>query len=349
MRKAEWSRCDHVWGALGYKNCRLRHTSRDHAGLPEGIASCACHKPRPSRVNSNVNGAEGATEPTATRVFADHRDLLMAVAYRVLGRVCDAEDVVQEAWLRWSTVRSEDVHNPRAYLVRVTTRLAIDRLRRVQARREDYIGPWLPEPLLTTGDVSDDVARADSVSLAMLVVLETLSPLERAVFVLREAFSFSYSDIAEITGRSEPAVRQLAARAREHVAGNRPRFDADRSTRRRVTEQFLAACASGNVQALLELLAPDVTLVGDGGGRAKAPLRVINGAGKVARFLIAIAADPAAAVLEVELMEVNGGPAVVASTAGVPVTMLALDLADGLVQTVRLVANPDKLTGLTRR
>jgi RNA polymerase sigma-70 factor (ECF subfamily) len=273
----------------------------------------------------------------------------MAVAYRVLGRVCDAEDVLQEAWLRWSSVRHTDVHNPRAYLVQVTTRLAIDRLRRVQARREEYIGPWLPEPMLTTGDAADDAALADSVSLAMLVVLETLSPLERAVFVLREAFSFSYPDIAEIIGRSEPAVRQLASRAREHVAGNRPRFDADRVTRRRVTEQFLAACASGNMHALLELLAPDVSLVGDGGGRAKAPLRVIDGAAKVARFLIAIAADPDTADLQVELMEVNGGPAVVAFAAGVPVTVLALDLADGLIQTVRLVANPDKLAGLPPR
>ncbi|MGH3783755.1 MAG: RNA polymerase sigma-70 factor [Pseudonocardiaceae bacterium] len=289
------------------------------------------------------------SEPAAIRVFEEHRELLMAVAYRVLGRVCDAEDVVQEAWLRWSGVRHPDVRDARAFLVRVTTRLAIDRLRRVQARREDYIGPWLPEPILTTGDAADHAALADSVSMAMLVVLETLSPLERAVFVLREAFSFPYPDIAEIIGRSEPAVRQLASRAREHVAGNRPRFDADRVTRRRVTEQFLVACASGNTQALLELLAPDVTLVGDGGGRAKAPLRTINGAGKVARFLIAIAADPATADLEVELMEVNGGPAVVATAAGVPVTMVALDLVGGLVQTVRLVVNPDKLAGLTRR
>jgi len=185
---------------------------------------------------SNVNSAEGATvpsEPAATRVFEEHRKLLMAVAYRVLGRVCDAEDVVQEAWLRWSSVRHPEVRDARAFLVRVTTRLAIDRLRRVQARREEYIGPWLPEPMLTTGDAADHPALADSVSMAMLVVLETLSPLERAVFVLREAFSFPYSDIAEIIGRSEPAVRQLASRAREHVAGNRPRFDADSVTRRR--------------------------------------------------------------------------------------------------------------------
>lgn len=284
-----------------------------------------------------------------TRAFEEHRDVLMAVAYRVLGRVSDAQDVVQEAWLRWRGVRHDEVRHPRAFLVQVTTRLAIDRLRQVQARREDYVGPWLPEPILTTGDAADDAVVADSVSMAMLVLLETLSPLERAVFVLREAFSFSYPEIAEITGRAEPAVRQLASRAREHVARNRPRYDADQATRRRATEQFLAACASGNVHDLLGLLAPDVTLVGDGGGRAKAPLRVIHGPDKVARFLIGIASDPTVADLTVELMEVNGGPAIVAFAAGGPVMVLALDVTDGMVQTVRLVANPDKLAGLARR
>lgn len=296
-----------------------------------------------------MDGADGGpvpADPDATRVFEGHRDLLMAVAYRVLGRVSDAQDVVQEAWLRWSGVRPDEVRDRRAFLVRVTTRLAIDRLRRVQARREDYVGPWLPEPMLTAGDAADDVVLADSVSMAMLVVFETLSPLERAVFVLREAFSFSYIEIAEIIGRGEPAVRQLASRAREHVASNRPRFDADRATRLRATEQFLAACTSGDVQALLGLLAPDVVLVGDGGGRAKAPLRVIHGSAKVTRFLVAIAADPAAADVRIELVDVNGGPALVASAGGAPVTLLALEVLDGLVQTVRLVANPDKLAGL---
>ena len=288
-------------------------------------------------------------EPDPTALFEDHRGLLMAVAYRVLGRVADAEDVVQEAWLRWSGVRHAEVRDPRAFLVRVTTRLAIDRLRRVQARREDYVGPWLPEPLLTAGDAAEAAEVADSVSLAMLVLLETLSPLERAVFVLREAFSFRYAEIAEIVGRGEPAVRQLAARARAHVASNRPRFDADRATRRRVTEQFLAACGGGDVQAVLDLLAPDVTLVADGGGRVRAPRRVVHGADKVARFLVGIAAGPAAAGLRVELTEVNGGPAIVASAGDRPVTVFVLDVADGLVQTVRLVANPDKLAGLVRR
>jgi RNA polymerase sigma-70 factor, ECF subfamily len=232
--------------------------------------------------------------------------------------------------------------------VRVVTRLAIDRLRREAARRETYVGPWLPEPVLTAADVAEDVVLIDSVSMAMLVVLQTLSPLERAVFVLREVFAFSYSEIAEIIGRGESAVRQLASRARHHVARNRPRFDADRATRQRVTEEFLAACASGDVQALLSLLAPDVTLVGDGGGRVKAPLRVIAGAGKVARFLLAIAARPPSD-LRAEFVEVNGGPAIVAVAAGRPVAVFALDVVEGLAQTVRLVANPDKLTGLDRR
>ncbi len=288
-------------------------------------------------------------DPDPTRVFEDHRRLLMAVSYRVLGRVSDAEDVVQEAWLRWSRVRHEEVRDPRAYLVRTTTRLAIDRLRRVQARREEYVGPWLPEPMLTSGDAAEDVVLADSVSMAMLVVLESLSPLERAVFVLREAFSFSYAEIAAILDRAEPAVRKLASRAGAHVAENRPRFDADRATRRRATEEFLAASAGGDLAALLGLLAPDVTLVGDGGGRAKAPRRVIHGADKVARFMIGIGSDPVLAELRIELMDVNGGPAMVAFAADVPVTMITLDVADGLVQTVRLVANPDKLAGLVRR
>jgi RNA polymerase sigma factor (sigma-70 family) len=173
-------------------------------------------------------------ESDATRVFDEHRELLIAVAYRVLGRVSDAEDVVQEAWLRWAKVDRAEVADPRAFLVRVTTRLAIDRLRRVKARRESYVGPWLPEPLITGRDVAEDIALAESVSLALLVVLETLSPLERAVFVLREAFAMPYSEIAEILDRSEVAVRQLARRARDHVCERGHRFETDQATRQRV-------------------------------------------------------------------------------------------------------------------
>jgi RNA polymerase sigma factor (sigma-70 family) len=199
---------------------------------------------------------DGADPAYATRVFGEHRDLLVGVAYRVLGTVTDAEDAVQEAWVRWSKVDPAEVANSRAFLVRVTTRLAIDRLRRAKARRESYIGPWLPEPTLTGHDVAEDVELAESVSMAMLVVLETLSPLERAVFVLREAFGMPYAEIGEVIGRKEEAVRQLAHRARDHVRERGARFEADQETHRHVTERFLEAAVGGDVEALMEVLAP---------------------------------------------------------------------------------------------
>ncbi len=291
----------------------------------------------------------------STRVFDEHRGLLIAVAYRVLGRVSDAEDVVQEAWLRWAKVDPAEVADARAFLMRVTTRLAIDRLRRVKARRESYVGPWLPEPLITGGDVAEDVALAESVSMAMLVVLETLSPLERAVFVLREAFVMPYSEIAEILGRSEVAVRQLARRARNHVRERGHRFDTDQATRQRVTEHFLTATTSGDLNALMEVLAPGVTLMGDGGGRALAPLRPIRGADKVARFLVAIqrpehvarffgtTATEVIPDLRIHIAQVNGGPGIIVTYKGTPVTTIVLDILGGVVQTIHLVANPEKL------
>lgn len=289
-------------------------------------------------------------EDTAEEVFQAHRGVLFGVAYRVLGGVADAEDVVQEAWLRWADAPRDDVLDPRAYLVRVTTRLAIDRLRRVQARRETYVGPWLPEPLLTgpgttSPDVADDVVLAESVSMAMLVVLETLSPLERAVFVLREVFAHPYADIAEMLGRREDTVRQLGRRAREHVAERRPRFEADAGARREVTERFLTTCLDGDLPGLMRLLAPDVTLVADSGGLARAPRRVMTGADPIGRFLVGIAGHFPAGV-QVVRAQVNGGPAVVAVQDGRATTVLLLDVLDGRVQTVRLLANPDKMSGL---
>ena len=300
-----------------------------------------------------------ADDLEATRVFDEHRELLIGVAYRVLGRVSDAEDVVQETWLRWAKVDPAEVADPRAFLVRVTTRLAIDRLRRVKARRESYVGPWLPEPLLTGCDVAEDVALGESVSMAMLVVLETLSPLERAVFVLREAFAMPYAEIAEILGRSEVAVRQLARRARDHVRERGHRFETDQATRQRVTERFLAAATNGDLDALMEVLAPEVTLVGDGGGRALAPLRPIRGAAKVARFLVAIqrpehiarffgtTGPEVAPHLDVRIAQVNGGPGIVVTYKDTPVTILVLDVLGGVVQTIHLVANPEKLIGIS--
>ncbi|MEU0035235.1 RNA polymerase sigma-70 factor [Streptomyces sp. NPDC006333] len=290
------------------------------------------------------------TTDTATEVFEEHRSVLTGVAYRMLGRVADAEDVVQEAWLRWSGADRSEVREPRGYLVRVTTRLAIDRLRQVQARKEAYVGPWLPEPYVTDfGNTVEDTAEravlADSVSLAVLVVLESLSPLERAVFVLREAFGFPYAEIAAVLDRGEPAVRQLAGRARKHVGERRPRYEVDPAERRDLTERFLAAAAEGDLKGLMSLLAPDVRLVGDSGGLSKAPLRVIETADKVARFLLG-AARKGAPDLSFRLLELNGGAALLALSGDKPDSVFQLDVVDGRIQCVYIVRNPEKLVSL---
>ncbi|MFF7377172.1 RNA polymerase sigma-70 factor [Streptomyces massasporeus] len=290
------------------------------------------------------------TTETATDVFEAHRPVLLGVAYRMLGRVADAEDVVQEAWLRWSGAAREDVREPRGYLVRITTRLAIDRLRQIKARGETYVGPWLPEPYVTdfgatVPDTAERAVLADSVSVAVLVVLESLSPLERAVFVLREAFAFPYADIAAMLDRGEPAVRQLAGRARKHVEERRPRYEVDPAQRRDLTERFLAAAADGDLEGLMALLAPEVRLVGDSGGKSQAPLRVLQTADKVGRFLVGVA-QKSLPGLSVRFLELNGGPAVLILSGGEPDSVIQLDVADGSVQSVYIVRNPDKLRSL---
>jgi RNA polymerase sigma-70 factor (ECF subfamily) len=287
---------------------------------------------------------------TVTDVFEIHRPVLLGVAYRMLGRVADAEDVVQEAWLRWSAADRSEVREPRGYLVRVTTRLAIDRLRQVKARGETYVGPWLPEPYVTDfGDTVPDTAEravlADTVSLALLVVLESLSPLERAVFVLREAFGYPYAEIAAMLDRGEPAVRQLAGRARRHVEERRPRYEVDPAQRRELTERFLAAAGGGDLEELMSLLAPDVRLVGDSGGKSRAPLRVLETADKVGRFLLGAARKgiPDSAFRFVEL---NGGPALLVLSGDKPDSVFQLDVLDGRIQAVYIIRNPDKLRSL---
>uniref|UniRef100_A0AAU3HSV4 RNA polymerase sigma-70 factor n=1 Tax=Streptomyces sp. NBC_01393 TaxID=2903851 RepID=A0AAU3HSV4_9ACTN len=287
---------------------------------------------------------------TATDVFEEHRPLLMGVAYRMLARVADAEDVVQEAWLRWSGKDRSDVREPRGYLVRVTTRLAIDRLRQVQSRREAYVGPWLPEPYVTDfGEAVPDSAEravlADSVSLAVLVVLESLSPLERAVFVLREAFGYPYADIAAVLDRGEPAVRQLAGRARKHVEERRPRYEVDPAERRDLTERFLAAAGEGDLEGLVSLLAPEARLIGDSGGRAQAPLRILDTAEKVGRFVVGVTKKGVSG-LSLRFLEVNGGLAVLALSDGKPDSIIQLDVADGRIQCVYIVRNPEKLMSI---
>ncbi|MER7379527.1 RNA polymerase sigma-70 factor [Streptomyces lanatus] len=291
------------------------------------------------------------TTDTGTDVFEEHRPVLLGVAYRMLGRVTDAEDVVQEAWLRWSGADRSEVREPRGYLVRVTTRLAIDRLRQVKARGETYVGPWLPEPYVTDfGDTVPDTAEravlADSVSLAVLVVLESLSPLERAVFVLREAFGYPYAEIAAMLDRGEAAVRQLSGRARKHVDERRPRYEVDPVQRRDLTERFLAAAAKGDLEGLMSLLAPDVRLVGDSGGKAKAPLRVLETADHVGRFLVGAAGKGDVPDVSFHFLEVNAGPAVLVRSGDKPDSVFQLDVLDGRIQSVYIVRNPDKLRSL---
>ncbi|MEV4398389.1 RNA polymerase sigma-70 factor [Nonomuraea sp. NPDC049607] len=282
------------------------------------------------------------------QVFDEHRRLLFSVAYRVLGSVADAEDAVQEAWIRWSADDRSQVADPKAYLARIVSNLALQRLRSTQYQRETYVGPWLPEPILTSGDTADDVAGADSVSTAMLVVLETLSPLERAVFVLKEVFGFSHAEIAEAVERSEAAVRQVAHRAKEHVQARRPRFTADRTRQRDVTRRFLAAATGGDINTLMELLSPDVTLWTDGGGKVRQALRPVVGAQTVASWFAAIGTVTYQGIepgdMRAELAEINGGPGVVFSGLGRVVATVTFDFdADGHITAVHNVANPDKL------
>jgi RNA polymerase sigma-70 factor (TIGR02957 family) len=289
---------------------------------------------------------------TDEEVFEANRELLFAVAYRMLGTVADAEDAVQDAWLRWSAAPRPDVIQPRAYLVKTVTHLALNQLRSARARREAYVGPWLPEPLLTaTPDAAGRAELAESVSLAMLVVLESLTPEERAVFVLHEVFGFTHAEIAAAVGRTGTSVRQLMHRAREHVQARRPRFDVDAGQQREVTERFLAAAAGGDIDELMMVLAPDVTLVADGGGKARAPLRPITGAAKVARLISAGARRPYMGIdisdVTVEMAEINGGLGVVATVGGKPIAAVTTIVAGGRISAIHLVGNPDKLQGLT--
>lgn len=289
--------------------------------------------------------AETARQCVAERQFAEHRGLLHAVAYRVLGSVTEAEDVVQDAWLRWSRVDVAAVADAEGYLVRVVTRLAIDRLRSARARRECYVGPWLPEPVLTSPDIAEDVELADSVSTAMLLVLEALSPVERAVFVLCEAFGYSYGEIARFTGRSEPTVRQIAHRARKAVGARRHRYDTDQQTRRQATGRFLAATLGGDLNALMEVLAPDVVLISDGGGLTGAPRKPILGIEHVARAMVILSTRRPAGS-QARVLQVNGGPGIVICSGRTPVLAITLHLVNGAIELVHVVSSPEKLHGV---
>jgi len=281
-------------------------------------------------------------QPDAYRWFEASRPRMLAVAYRMLGQLSDAEDVVQEAWLRWSSESRADVRDPGAFLVTTTSRLALDRLRRIAARREAYVGEWLPEPVDTGGDPTAAVVVAETVSYGLLVVLETLSPLERVVYVLREAFGHSHAEIAAMLDRSEPAIRQAAGRARTHVSERSPRFSPDQETARLAADRFLVAASGGDLGPFLELLAPDVQLVADGGGRVRAPLLPVYGAEKVTRFLEAILRRGGEGAVTTSAV-LHGSPGVVVRIGGVAAAAMLLDVGDGRITRVFLVANPDKL------
>lgn len=277
-----------------------------------------------------------------TEDFERHRSLLFSIAYRMLGSVAEAEDVVQEAYLRWREVPEGEVRSPKSYLSAVVTRLSIDRLR--SARREEYIGPWLPEPLIS--DRAEELAAHDeldeSLSMAFLVLLESLNPVERAVFLLREVFDYDYEEISSIVRKSEANCRQIARRARQSVAARRPRFERSLKKEKMLTERFVEACMSGDMEGLLELLSEDVTLWSDGGGKVAAAPYPIHGPEKVARFLVGVLrtvppgffAHPA---------RVNGGPGAIGYVDDHLTGVVALDVAEGRIHRVRIVVNPDKL------
>ena len=281
----------------------------------------------------------------ALTAFQQQRPRLLGVSYRILGSVVDADDVVQDAWLRWAATDTAAVDNPAAFLTTVVTRLSIDRLRRVKAQREVYAGPWLPEPVAVDSDPLAAAELADSLSMALLVVLETLTPLERAAFVLREVFDEPYPRVATILGREETAVRQLVHRARRHVAERRTRFHADRLAHAQVVARFTESCRTADIESLLDVLAPDVVLISDGGGVATAPTRPIHGDDKVARFLIGVTALIPTGT-EVRIETFNGQLGLVARLGDQAITAIAFTVADTMVQTLHLIANPAKLVAL---
>lgn len=286
-----------------------------------------------------------SADMTRAEEFEDLRPLLFSIAYRILGSVAEAEDAVQETWLRWQDSPAPPA-SARAFLSAVVTHVSIDVLRSARVRREEYAGPWFPEPLLTDPyqDPERSAELADSVSMAALLLLERLTPLERAVFVLREVFGFGFAEIAPAVGRSEAACRQLAVRARRHMDEGRPRFEADRREREKLAARFFGALREGDVDGMRDLLAADVQLVGDAGGKAPALARSVIGSDKVVRVLASTFPWLVRIDVTLEPREVNGQPgAILRDRDGKVLTTLALDVLDGQIQTIRSVSNPDKL------
>ena len=292
-------------------------------------------------------GAPGGHSDAATDVFLAHRNLLFTIAYEILGSAADAEDALQETWMRWAAVDLDDVRNERAYLVTIATHQALSRLRTLGRRRESYVGPWLPEPLLTAPDVADDVELAESVSMAMLLVMETLAPTERAVFVLREVFDLPYDEIAIAVDKTSAAVRQIAHRARAHVAARRPRGTVSPDESRVALQAFQHAVETGDLQELVDLLAPDVVLLGDGGGVKKAVVRPIVGSVRVAR-LLAVGLPRIEGSVSTERVLINGSPALIVSIDGQIDNTVSFRFDEGKITGLYIVRNPDKLSRLAQ-
>lgn len=281
-------------------------------------------------------------------IFNEHRRLLFSLAYRMLGSVADAEDMVQEAYVRWQGASEKDVASPKAYLSAIVTNLCINHLQSARVKREEYIGPWLPEPLITdeNQDPMRNIQMADSLSMAFMILLEALAPTERAVFLLREVFDYEYEEIARMVGKTEANCRQMVSRARLHVRERRPRFDVSNGMQSRLTGQFMKACASGDLQGLMSLLAEDAELLSDGGGKVTAARKPIHGADHIARFLTGLVNKIGASHLTVRPAEVNGKPGFIIYLDGRLQNLLSLDIVDERIRGVYIVVNPDKLRNI---
>lgn len=305
----------------------------------------------PSPADGTAQGPVDATDPTRGRgvtedVFEPHRRRMTAVAYGMLGSVVDAEDVVQDAWLRWSTIDHTDVRNPEAFLTTIVTRLAVDELRSARHRRETYVGPWLPEPVVTEPDQdpADVVVEAEQLSMAMLTALERLNPVERAVLLLRDVFDLDYVEIAEVVEKSPGNCRQIATRARERVGEPHRSTEADRCQAEDLVAAFVEAAGSGDLDGLVGILAGDVVAWSDGGGRRRAARHPLYGAGRVARFYLNVTRQGLAQGATARIVRANGIPAVRAEVSGEVVSLLTFDVRDGQIVAIRAVLNPDKLT-----
>ncbi|MBD0369982.1 MAG: RNA polymerase sigma-70 factor [Pyrinomonadaceae bacterium] len=278
-------------------------------------------------------------------IFNEHRRLLFSLAYRMLGTVADAEDIVQEAYLRWQAANDEEIKAPKAYLSTIVTNLCINYLTSARRKREEYIGPWLPEPLITdeNQDPMHNVQLADSLSMAFMVLLESLTPLERACFLLREVFDYEYEEIARVVGKAEANCRQMVSRARLHIRERRPRFCVSSEMQKQLTEQFMKACASGDMEGLMSLLSEDATLLSDGGGRVTAARKPVQGAEHIARFLTGLVKKIGASHLSLRPTEVNGHPGFITYLDGRLQNVLAFDIADNRIRAVYIIVNPEKL------